>query len=39
VVCGLTPINMGGADEHVAIDELQALGEIFVLTAFDYLSG
>jgi succinyl-diaminopimelate desuccinylase len=39
VVCGPTPINMGGADEHVAIDELKALGEIFALTAFDYLNG
>ncbi|MCS0504633.1 M20/M25/M40 family metallo-hydrolase [Ancylobacter mangrovi] len=39
VVCGLTPVNMGAADEHVAIDELVALGRIYVLTAFDYLAG
>lgn len=38
VVCGLTPVNMGAADEHVAVDELIALGRIFALTAFDYLS-
>ena len=38
VVCGLTSYNMGSSDEHVHIDELRALGEIFVLTAFDYLS-
>lgn len=39
VVCGLTPVNMGAADEHVAIDELMALGRIYALTAFDYLRG
>jgi len=37
VVCGLTAFNMGGADEHVFVDELRALGEIYALTAFDYL--
>ncbi|QIB35578.1 M20/M25/M40 family metallo-hydrolase [Ancylobacter pratisalsi] len=37
VVCGLTPVNMGAADEHVALDELIALGRIYALTAFDYL--
>ncbi len=37
VVCGPTAYNMGAADEHVMIDELVALGEIFTLTAFDYL--
>jgi succinyl-diaminopimelate desuccinylase len=38
VVCGLTPNNMGAADEHVAIEELMALGEIFALSAFDFLA-
>ncbi|MBS7539162.1 M20/M25/M40 family metallo-hydrolase [Ancylobacter lacus] len=38
VVCGPTAYNMGAADEHVMIDELVALGEIFTLTAFDYLT-
>jgi succinyl-diaminopimelate desuccinylase len=37
VVCGLTAFNMGGADEHVYINELRALGEVYALTAFDYL--
>jgi succinyl-diaminopimelate desuccinylase len=37
VVCGLTAFNMGSADEHVFIDELRALGELYALTAFDYL--
>jgi succinyl-diaminopimelate desuccinylase len=39
VVCGLTAHNMGASDEHVHIDELCALGEIYALTAFDYLHG
>jgi succinyl-diaminopimelate desuccinylase len=39
VVCGLTAHNMGSFDEHVHIDELRALGEIYALTAFDYLHG
>ncbi|OTP66613.1 M20/M25/M40 family metallo-hydrolase [Caballeronia sordidicola] len=38
VVCGLISSNMGAADEHVHIGELRALGEIFTLTAFDYLA-
>jgi len=38
VVCGLTSYNMGAADEHIEIDELRALGEIYALTAFDYLA-
>jgi succinyl-diaminopimelate desuccinylase len=38
VVCGLTSYNMGSSDEHVYVDELRALGEIFALTAFDYLT-
>ncbi|WAC27713.1 M20/M25/M40 family metallo-hydrolase [Ancylobacter sp. SL191] len=39
VVCGPTSYNMGAADEHVVIDELVALGEIFTVTAFDFLNG
>lgn len=39
VVCGPTSYNMGAADEHVVIAELVALGEIFTVTAFDYLNG
>ena len=38
VVCGLTPFNMGAPDEYVLTDELRALGQIYALTAFDYLS-
>lgn len=38
VVCGLTPHNVGAADEHVELDELKALAEIFTLSAFDYLT-
>lgn len=38
VVCGLTSYNMGAADEHVCIEELLALSEIFTLTAFDFLN-
>jgi succinyl-diaminopimelate desuccinylase len=37
VTCGLTAHNMGSFDEYVHIDELRALGEIYALTAFDYL--
>jgi succinyl-diaminopimelate desuccinylase len=39
VVCGPTAYNMGAADEHVFVEELVALGEIFAVTAFDYLNG
>lgn len=38
VVCGLTPHNMGAADEYVEIEELVALSKIYALTAFDYLT-
>lgn len=38
VVCGLTPFNVGAADEYVKIDELKALGEVFALSAFDFLN-
>lgn len=39
VVCGLTPNNMGAADEYVDVEELKSLGEIFTVAAFDYLAG
>jgi succinyl-diaminopimelate desuccinylase len=39
VVCGLTPYNMGGPDEHVTLDDLRSVARIHALTAFDYLSG
>jgi acetylornithine deacetylase/succinyl-diaminopimelate desuccinylase-like protein len=38
VVLGLTPFNMGGADEYVLVDELLAVAKIHTLTAFDFLS-
>jgi succinyl-diaminopimelate desuccinylase len=38
VVCGLTPHNMGSADEYVDVAELLAVGDIFALTAFDFLN-
>ena len=37
-VAGLTPFNMGGADEYVLGDEVEALADIYALAAFDYLS-
>jgi acetylornithine deacetylase/succinyl-diaminopimelate desuccinylase-like protein len=39
VVLGCTPFNMGGADEHVLVDELVAVARVHALTAFDYLAG
>ncbi len=39
VICGLTPHNMGGVDEYVDVDELEALGQIYGLAAFDFLTG
>lgn len=38
VVLGLTPFNMGGADEYVMVDELVAVAKIHTLVAFDFLS-
>jgi acetylornithine deacetylase/succinyl-diaminopimelate desuccinylase-like protein len=38
VVLGLTPFNMGGADEHVLVDELLAVAKIHTLVAYDFLS-
>jgi succinyl-diaminopimelate desuccinylase len=37
VVCGLTPNNMGAADEFVLISELTALGEVLALSAWDVM--
>jgi succinyl-diaminopimelate desuccinylase len=38
VVCGLTPNNMGAADEFVLLSELTALGEVLALSAWDVLA-
>lgn len=38
VVCGLTPFNMGAADEYILRDEIRALGKIFALSAYNYLT-
>lgn len=38
VVLGLTPFNMGGADEYVLVDELLAVARIHTLVAYDFLS-
>ena len=38
VVCGLTPNNMGSADEFVELSELTALAEILSLSALEYLN-
>jgi succinyl-diaminopimelate desuccinylase len=38
VVCGLTPHNMGAADEYVEVDELCALGVMMTLASYDYLN-
>ena len=38
VVLGLTPYNMGGADEHVVVEELLAVAKIHTLVAFDFLT-
>lgn len=38
VVLGLTPFNMGGADEYVLVDELMAVAKIHTLVAYDFLS-
>jgi len=39
VVFGLTPYNMGSADEYILIDELHAVAKVHTLTALDFLSG
>ena len=38
VVSGLSPHNLGGADEYVDIQELNDLTVIHALTAFDFLN-
>ena len=38
VVYGPTPHNMGGADEHVTLDDLFAVFYVHALTAFDFLA-
>ena len=38
VVYGLTPFNMGAADEHVLVDELKAVASVHTLAAFDFLT-
>jgi succinyl-diaminopimelate desuccinylase len=38
VTCGLTPNNMGAADEHISLDELRKLVDVFVASAELYLS-
>ena len=38
VICGLTPHNMGGVDEYVDVGELETLGQIYALSAFDFLA-
>jgi succinyl-diaminopimelate desuccinylase len=38
VVCGLTPHNMGAADEYVDVDELCSLGVMMTMAAYDYLN-
>ena len=37
VVCGLMAYNLGAPDEHIMLDELYALVDIFALSAHDYL--
>ena len=38
VVCGLTPHNLGGADEYIQLEDLRAVGYMHALSAFDFLS-
>lgn len=37
-VYGPTPYNMGGPDEHVTLDDLNAIARVYALTAFDFLT-
>lgn len=37
VVCGLTPHNLGGPDEHLALDELAPIAEIYAAAAAEFL--
>ncbi|WP_299733861.1 M20/M25/M40 family metallo-hydrolase [uncultured Tateyamaria sp.] len=38
VVCGLTPHNLGAPDEHIMIEELKSLVDIFAFSAYDFLA-
>ena len=38
VVFGCTPFGMGGADEHVLVDELVAVAQVHALAALRFLS-
>ncbi|MBB3973334.1 M20/M25/M40 family metallo-hydrolase [Hansschlegelia beijingensis] len=38
VTCGLTPTNMGAADEHVSLDELRALADVLTRSAELFLA-
>jgi acetylornithine deacetylase/succinyl-diaminopimelate desuccinylase-like protein len=38
IVYGPTPFNMGGADEYVQVEELEAVARVHALTALDFLS-
>jgi acetylornithine deacetylase/succinyl-diaminopimelate desuccinylase-like protein len=38
IVYGPTPFNMGGVDEHVLLDELQAVARVHALAAFEFLT-
>jgi len=38
VVYGPTPFNMGGVDEYVLLDELDAVSRVHALAAFDFLN-
>jgi acetylornithine deacetylase/succinyl-diaminopimelate desuccinylase-like protein len=37
-VYGLTPFNMGAPDEHILVDELEAVAKVHTLAAFDFLT-
>jgi succinyl-diaminopimelate desuccinylase len=37
IVCGLTPFNLGAADEKLALEELPQLTALLALTMFDFL--
>ncbi|MEM7223323.1 MAG: M20/M25/M40 family metallo-hydrolase [Pseudomonadota bacterium] len=38
IVVGLTPHNMGAADEYTTLEDLRAVAEIHTMTAFDFLT-
>lgn len=38
VVYGLTPHNMGGADEYILVEELAAVAKVHTLAAYDFLT-